>query len=59
MKLGIRVSPRSVRRYMGRGLGGGGQGATGHRCATIVRNHTQALAACDICVALAATIRVL
>ena len=29
VKLGLRVSPRTVHRSLGRGLGGGGQGATG------------------------------
>ena len=59
VKLGVRVSPRTVRRSLGRGLGGGGQGATGPRWATFVRNHAQALGACDCCVAVTATFRVL
>jgi putative transposase len=59
--LGIRVSPRTVRRYMARegGSGGGRSCATGQRWATFVRNHAQALVACDFCVVVTATFRVL
>ena len=59
VKLGMRVSPRTVRRYMARGRGGGGRGAAGQRWATFVRNHAQALVACDFCVVVTATFRVL
>jgi transposase InsO family protein len=61
LKLGIRVSPRTIRRYMGRGSGGGGERsrATGQRWATFVRNHARALVACDFCVVVTATFRVL
>jgi hypothetical protein len=61
LTLGIRVSPHTIRRYMGRGSGGGGERsrATGQRWATFVRNHAQALVACDFCVVVTATFRVL
>jgi putative transposase len=61
LKLGIRVSPRTVRRYMGRESGGGADKSlvTGQRWATFVRNHAQALVACDFCVVVTATFRVL
>jgi len=61
LKLGLRVSPRTVRRYMGRegGRGGGRSRANGQRWATFVRNHTQALVACDFCVVVTAMFRVL
>jgi transposase InsO family protein len=61
LKLGIRVSPRTVRRYMGRGGGGGGKPsrASGQRWATFVRNHAQAVVTCDFCVVVTATLRIL
>ncbi len=61
LTLGIRVSPRTVRQYMGRASGRGGalSRASGQRWATFVRNHAQALVACDFCVVVTATFRVL
>jgi putative transposase len=59
LKLGLRVSPWTVRRYMDRPSGGGARRATGQRWATFVRNHAQALVACDFCGVVTATFRVL
>jgi putative transposase len=60
LKLGLRVSPRTVRKYLpthpDRGRG---------RCArsqpwqTFVRNHAQAIIACDFCAVVTATFRIL
>jgi hypothetical protein len=44
---------------MAREAGGGGRGAGSQRRATFVRTHAQAVVACDFCVAVTATFRVL
>jgi transposase InsO family protein len=50
LKLGIRVSPRTVRRYMSRGDGGGGR-ARSQTWSTFIQNHARAVLACDFFVA--------
>ncbi len=45
LKLGIRVSPRTVRKYMAKKPKGGRR--TGQRWSTFVRNHAQEIVACD------------
>jgi putative transposase len=57
LKLGIRVSPRTVRRYMSRGAPHRG-GARSQTWSTFVRNHASAVLACDFFVAVTATFRV-
>jgi transposase InsO family protein len=60
LKLGLRVSPRTVRKYMPKRLAPGpGQRITAQRWRTFVRNHAQALVACDFCVVVTATFRLL
>jgi len=60
LKLGLRVSPRTVRKYMPqRGEHGPGKRATSHCWQTFVRNHAQAIVACDFCVVVTATFRLL
>jgi putative transposase len=60
LKLGLRVSPRTVRKYMPqRGDHGRGKRATSQHWQTFVRNHAQAIVACDFCVVVTATFRLL
>src|SRR5919201_1500942 len=60
LKLGLRVSPRTVRRYLPKPLDRGpGQRATSQRWRTFVRNQAQAIVACDFCVVVTATFRLL
>jgi transposase InsO family protein len=60
LKLGLRVSPRTVRKYMPKQVDyGRGKRATSQRWQTFVRNHAQAIVACDFCVVVTATFRLL
>jgi hypothetical protein len=57
LKLGIRVSPRTVRRYMPQGPAPR-TGARSQMWSTFVRNHASAVLACDFFGAVSATFRV-
>jgi putative transposase len=60
LKLGLRVSPRTVRKYMPKRLAPSpGHHVISQRWATFVRNHAQAIVACDFCVVVTATFRIL
>ena len=56
LKLGIRVSPRTVGKYLERGRP---RGSSGQRWTTFVRNHAKAIVACDFFVSVTASFRVL
>jgi hypothetical protein len=55
LKLGIRISPRTVRKYMPQPVPGRPRGD--QRWSTFLRNHAQAIVACDFFVAITATFR--
>src|SRR5712691_1585345 len=60
LKLGLRVSPRTVRKYMPQRVDHGrGKRVTSQRWQTFVRNHAQAIVACDFCMVVTATFRLL
>lgn len=56
VKLGIRVSPRTIRKYLSRTRPGG---SSDQRWATFIRNHAGAIVACDFFVSVTATFKVL
>ena len=56
LKLGIRLSPRTVRKYLAKDRPG--DGGSDQRWATFVRNHAKAIIACDFLVAVSATFRI-
>jgi putative transposase len=57
IKLGIRVSPRTVSKYLARKRPGGE--GTDHRWATFIRNHATAIVACDFFISVTLTFRIL
>jgi putative transposase len=57
LKLGLRVSPRTVAKYMPRPASGRPRG--GQRWSTFLRNHARGVIACDFLVAVTSTFRVL
>jgi hypothetical protein len=60
LKLGLRVSPRTVRKYLPRHLHRGRQiRLPSQRWLTFVRTHAQAIVACDFCGVVTATFRLL
>ncbi len=60
LKLGLRVSPRTVRKYMPKRFDRGqNSGIPSQRWRTFVRNHAQAIVACDFCIVITAAFKTL
>jgi putative transposase len=60
LKLGLRVSPRTIRKYLPKRPDYGWHRCVPSQCwLTFVRNHAQAIVACDFCVVVTATFHLL
>ena len=60
LKLGLRVSPRTVRKYLPKHFDRGRNHAIpSQHWRTFIRNHAQAIVACDFCMVVTATFRLL
>jgi transposase InsO family protein len=59
LKLGLRVSPRTIRKYLPKFPAPSGGSRRDQRWSTFLKNHAAAIIACDFCVVATATFRIL
>lgn len=59
LKLGLRVSPRSIRKYLPKLPTPGGNPRRDQRWSTFLKNHARAIVACDFCIVATVTFRIL
>ena len=60
LKLGLKVSPRTVRKYMpDHCIGSPGKRSSSQRWSTFIRNHAHGIVTCDFCVVVTVTFRIL
>jgi putative transposase len=59
LKLGLRVSPRTVRKYLPKSSATGGNPRRDQRWSTFLQNHARSIVACYFCLAATATFRIL
>jgi transposase InsO family protein len=59
LKLGLRVSPRTIRKYLPKSWAPGGNPRGDQRWSTFLRNQADAIIACDFCVVATVTFQIL
>jgi hypothetical protein len=59
LKLGLRLSPRSIRKYLPKWPAPGGNPSRDQRWSTFLKNHAQAIVACDSRAVASASFRIL
>jgi hypothetical protein len=59
LKLGLRVSPRTIQKYPPKLPAPGGNPRRDQRWVSFLKNHADAIVACDFCVVATATFRTL
>ena len=59
LKLGLRVSPRTIMKYLPKSPPANGKPRGDQRWVTFLKNHARGIIACDFCVVVTATFRIL